>query len=200
MPHSTARDPAPEPRKSPEQKRQLIAERENRIEQRLQAGLQLQALHALPVYQLPAEMWLSILNRLELRAYPSLIAATWHLLRHHGIAPSYSTQQLKTILIGPRRGFFGFVEHAVDYSRDEHHGFLNCAFRRLLIAKLAPRSEFFRRFTDVTLRMRGGFERLPPELRDSIHGHFDIETNINVALACYRFSDQDIMWMTHEEV
>jgi len=200
MPHSTVQDPAPEPGKTPEENRQLIAERERRIEDRLKAGLQLQALHALPVYQLPAELWLNILKRLELHDYPSLIAATWHLLRHHGIAPAYSTQELKMMLVEPRRGFFGFVEHAVDHSRDENHGFLELAFRRLLITKLAPRPEFFRRFTDISRRLRGGFERLPPELRDNIYAHFDIGTNINVTLAGYRFSDQDIMWMTHEEV
>ena len=200
MPHSTFLDPTPEPRKTPEQKRQLIAAREAEIDERLNAGLQLQSLHALPVYQLPPELWLNILSRLELRAYPSLVAATWHLLRHYGIVPSYSTQQLKTILVEPRRGFFGSVEYAVDRSRDENHGFLDRTFRRLLITKLAPRPEFFRSFTDVNSRLRGGFERLPSELRDNIYNHFDIATNINVALACYRFSNQDIMWMTHEDV
>lgn len=198
MPHSTVQDPVPETRKTPEEKQKLNPE--TQIEERLKAGLQLQALHALPVYQLPAELWLNILNLLELHDYPPLLAATWHLLRHHGIAPTYSTQQLKTLLIEPRRGFFGFVEHAVDGSRGEHHGFLHLELRRLLITKLAPRPGFFPRFTDIRCRLHGGFQVLPPELRDSIYGHFDIATNIAVTLAGYRFSDQDMMWMTHEEV
>lgn len=200
MPHSTVQDPTLEPKKTLEEKRRLIAEREMQVEDRLKAGLQLQALHALSVYQLPPELLLNILDRLELHDYPSTLAATWHLMRHHGIAPAYSTQYLKMLLIKPRRGFFDSFEHAMDRSRGAQHGFLDREIRLLLITKLAPGPAFFPRFTDVRCRLRGGFERLPPELRDGIYKHFDIQTKIAVTLAAYRFSDQDIMWMTHEKV
>ena len=189
MPHSTLPPQLPGTRKSSNDK----------IEERFQAGLQLQALYALPIYQLPAEIMLNILNRLSQNDYPALIAATWHLLRHHGIAPAYSTARLKQILIEPRKGFFGSIEHATDSSR-EGSDFIPVDIRKLVISRLAPGPRFFPTFTNIGRRLRGGVEVLPPELLWPIYECLDPMANINLALACYRFSDRDIEWLTHQEV
>ena len=183
MPHSTLQHLATGPRKT--------------AEERSQARQQLRALYALPIYQLPAEIMLNILNRLELNDFPSLVPATWHLLRHHGIAPSILTPRLTSILEEARPGLFSSVENATDCSSNEY---LPLDLRRLVISHLAPRDQFFRSFTNIGLRFGGGFELLPMELRDNIFSHFDPTTNINVALACFRFSNRDIKWLTHEEV
>ena len=167
------------------------------IEARFQAGLQLQRLYSLPIYQLPAEIMLNILNRLQLDDYPAMIAATWHLLRHKGIAPLILTAQLKEILIWPRTGFFSSIERAIDPLSPEY---LPSQVRRLMISRLAPRPVFFSRFTNVGRRLRGGFQRLPAELIDHVFNFVDPENMINVALAAFRFSDRHIEWLTHEEV
>ena len=187
MPHATLPQQAVVKRKSSEK----------RIEERFQAGLQLQALYALPIYQLPAEIMLNVLNQLELKDYPALIAAAWHLLRHHGIAPSIPTPKLQWILVEPRRGFYTSFEHATDYSREKS---LPAVVRKQMFSRLAPGPSFFMTFTDVGVRLRGGLERLPPELKDLIFSKLDPATKVNVALAGYRFSDRDIEWLTHKEV
>ena len=185
MPHSTSQGQDNGARKS--------------IEERFQAGLRLQALYALPIYQLPAELMLNILDRIELREYPPIITALWHLLRHKGIAPTWPTTRLKQILVEPRCGFYGSFEDVIDRSKQDE-GYLPSNLRKLILHHLAPRPSFFTTFTNMGLRLRGGFERLPTELRDAIFRHFDPTTSILVALACYRFSDHDIQWLTHEKV
>ena len=187
MPHSTLPQQAVVKRKSSEE----------RIEERFQAGLQLQALYDLPIYQLPAETMLNVLNRLDLQDYPALIAAAWHLLRHHDIAPSIPTTKLKWILVEPRRGFYTSLEHATDYSRERS---LPAVLRKQMFSRLAPGPSFFTTFTNVGGRLRGGLERLPPEIKDLIFSKLDPATKVSVALAGYRFSDRDIEWLTHEEV
>ena len=169
------------------------------IEERFQAGLQLQTLYALPIYQLPAELMLNILDRLELCDYPPLITAAWHLLRHKGIAPTWPTVRLKQILVEPRCGFYCCFEDVIDQSKASKD-YLPSNLRELILHHLAPRPSFFTTFTNVGLRLRGGFERLPTELRDAIFRHFDPATNVLVALACFRFSDRDIQWLTHDKV
>ncbi|MCJ1280238.1 hypothetical protein MMC21_008065 [Puttea exsequens] len=200
MPHSTILDQATESKKTLEERKRVIEERDQHEEARCQAGIQFLQLHSLPIYLLPAEIWLNILSRLGLDDYPALIASLWHVLRHHLIVPRYSSQSLHDLLVEPRRGFFGSIEHAVDPSRTTSHGFLERQFRGLLLSKLAPRPAFFPSFTDVGNRLRGGFEHLPREIRDHVYNLLDIETSINVTLACYRFSDQDIFLLTHIEV
>ena len=185
MPHSTLQRPDHSARRL--------------IEERFEAGLQLQALYALPIYQLPAELMLNVLDRVELHDYPSLITATWHLLRHKGIAPTWPTARLKRILVEPRCGFYSSFEDVIDQSKADEC-YLPFNLRKLILHHLAPRPAFFTTFTDVGLRLRGGFELLPTELRDAIFRHFDPATNILVALACFRFSDLDIQWLTHEKV
>lgn len=185
MPHSTLQRPGSGTGKT--------------VEDRFQAGLQLQALYALPIYQLPAEIMLNIVNRLEMQDYPSLITATWHLLRHHGIAPVILTPRLKQVLVEPRCGFYGSVENATDKSR-EGDGYLPIDLRRLILHRLAPRHPFFSNFTNIGRRLRGGFENMPVEIHDMIFRRLDATTKINVTLACFRFSDRDIEWLTHEIV
>lgn len=76
--------------------------------QRAQRWQQLHTLYNLPMYSLPPELILVVLNHLDLDDYPSMIAATWHLLQHHGIIPRMSTPNLKRIverLNGPWREF-----------------------------------------------------------------------------------------------
>ena len=168
------------------------------IEARFQAGLQLTSLYELPIYKCPPEIMLMILSRLELRDFPSLIAACWHLLRHIGVAPIMLTSDLKETLTWPRHGFYGCIEHATDASRECKY--LPPLVRQQMRARLAPRPQFFQTFTDVGARLSGGFQRLPAELRDQVFRQMDIETLISVALAGFRFSDRDIEWLTHEEI
>ena len=74
--------------------------------QRAERRQQLRSLYALPLYSLPPELILVVLNHLDLNDYPSMIAATYHLLQHHGITPHLSTTrriQLVRRLNGPWR-------------------------------------------------------------------------------------------------
>lgn len=168
-------------------------------EERLAARERRRALYALPIYQLPAEIMLNILYWLQIGDFPSLIVAAWHLLRHHGIAENILTPRLRLILIEPRRGFYVSLGRAADPSNDDDK-YIPPDLRHLILNRLTPRDEFFRSFTSVALRLRGGFDRLPAELRDDVFRGLDPADNINVVLACFRFSDQDIEWLTHETV
>lgn len=169
------------------------------IEERFQAALQLHNLYSLPIYQLPPEILENIFDRLDLDDFPALIAAAWHLLRHSGVAPIIPSKELKEILLWPRHGFYGSIEHAIDPSRADR-GYIPRQLRRPMFSRLAPLPSFFLHFTDMRRRMRGGFQRVPVELFNHIFRHADIETMINVTLASFRFSDRHIEWLTHEEV
>lgn len=59
---------------------------------------QLEELYALPIYNLPTELVLSIIERLPMRDYPALILGALHLLRQHGIAPTLSTPEFHTLM------------------------------------------------------------------------------------------------------
>ena len=82
------------------------------IEDRLNAHTALFSLHDTPIYQIPAEVLLNVLDRLPVSDYPSLIPAIWHLLRHHEIVPTIPTEKLKLLLVWPRSGFFDSHAHA----------------------------------------------------------------------------------------
>lgn len=170
-----------------------------KIEERFQAGLDLQQLYALPIYQLPIEIMLNILSRLELHDFPSLVAACWHLLRHVGVADAIPTTRLRDIILWPRHGFFDSMDHATDPSRVDR-GFLPQPLRRTMHPHLAPWPPFFNNFTNLGARLRGPFRHMPTEIRQQIFRRLDPETMINVTLAGFRFSDQHIEWLTHEEV
>ncbi len=66
--------------------------------QRLERKQQLRTLYALPIYQLPPELILAILDKLDLIVFPAMIIGMFHLLRHHGIAPAMTTTDLKLFL------------------------------------------------------------------------------------------------------
>ena len=66
--------------------------------QRLERKEQLSSLYALPIYTLPPELILKIVDELDLIEFPAMIIAMFHLLRHHGIAPSMPTIDLKIFL------------------------------------------------------------------------------------------------------
>lgn len=66
--------------------------------QRLERRQQLYALYALPIYQLPPELILTILDKLDLIVFPAMIIGMFHLLRHHGIAPLMTSFDLKRFL------------------------------------------------------------------------------------------------------
>lgn len=71
---------------------------------------QLEELYALPIYKLPTELVLSVIERLSMQDYPALILGALHLLRQHGIAPTLSTPDFHT-LMGSK------AAHAQDTSR-----------------------------------------------------------------------------------
>lgn len=66
--------------------------------QRVERKQQLHTLYALPIYQLPPELILTILDKLDLIVFPAMIIGMYHLLRHHGIAPLMTTTDLKRFL------------------------------------------------------------------------------------------------------
>ena len=68
------------------------------ISRRLHRKQQLRTLYALPIYHLPPELILKIVDQLDLIEFPAMIIGMFHLLRHHGIAPSMPTADLKIFL------------------------------------------------------------------------------------------------------
>ena len=176
-----------------------IPKRTEIADQRFEASRGLLELCNLPIYQLPAEIMLNVLRLLQLEDYPSLIVATWHLLRHHNIAENFPTPRLKQILIWPRCGFFDSYFNA-SHGAHERDAFIPSQMRRHLLHRLSPGGQFFRNFTNLRARLRGGFHILPMEIRNQILTSLEPTDNINLVLACFRFSDQDIEWLTHENV
>ena len=59
---------------------------------------QLDALYALPIYNIPTELILCIIERLSMQDYPALILGAFHLLRHFGIAPILSTPEFHALM------------------------------------------------------------------------------------------------------
>ena len=64
----------------------------------LERKQELSSLYGLPIYSLPPELILKIVDELDLIEFPAMIIAMFHLLRHHGIAPSMPTIDLKIFL------------------------------------------------------------------------------------------------------
>ena len=104
------------------------------------------------------------------------------------------------MLLWPRSGFFDSYTHACSPANEETDAFIPQVMRKPILHRLSPRDEFFRTFTDLRQRLRGGFSVLPMEIRDQILETLEPHDCINVVLAGFRFSDQDIEWMTHEKV
>ena len=55
-------------------------------------------------YALPAELLLNVLDRLDILDFPSLICATYPLLRHHSIAPPMLPQELAEMMAAASSG------------------------------------------------------------------------------------------------
>lgn len=64
--------------------------------------VKLLALYANPLYSLPTELMLAILERLDLSEYAALMVAAYHLLVHHGLAPWIDSIQLGALMDGCR--------------------------------------------------------------------------------------------------
>ena len=162
--------------------------------ERRAASQKLAALYALPIYTLPPELIMNVLQRLDLNDFPALLSGLMPLLRRCGIVHGMSTPRLQRLLIEPRRGFYGSLSRAIDPGNDEY---LPSIVRRCIIHRLSPRDEFFRHFTDMPSRL---FPRLPCELRHQVLSKLGPNENINVALASFRFSDDDIERLTGDSV
>ena len=67
---------------------------------------QLQALYKIPLYSLPPELILNILNMLSAVEFSSFTFAAFHLMRRHGIAPAFTTERIMTLLSPPPSGQF----------------------------------------------------------------------------------------------
>lgn len=166
-------------------------------EQRLQVCQQLRTLYALPLYQLPSELVLNVLQRLDIRDYPSMIVAAMPLFRRCGIVRDMNTSRLRRLLLEPRRGLYVSIPSVTDPTNDRY---LPPVSRQFVFHPLVPRDEVFRNLTSVTLRLRGGFERLPVELHDAIFDHLGPVDKTSLVLASFRFSDADVELLTHERV
>lgn len=167
------------------------------IEERIRDYQRLQALYSLPIYRLPAEIILNILDNLDLDDYPAFIVAAMPLLRRCGIAESMTTARLRRLLMEPRRGFYASFAAVADPTNDRY---IPRVFRQSILHRLAPREAAFRTLTVMPLRLRGGFERLPVELRLPIFNRLDAVDRVSLVLASFRFSDECIEGLTHEKI
>lgn len=75
------------------------------------------------------------------------------------------------------------------------------SLRQSLLPRLAPfRSQFWRTFSPLHYRLRGGFEKLPSEVTYMILDRLEVGDKIRVVLAAWRFGDRDLEIMTGERV
>ena len=166
-------------------------------EERVQERQQLIALYSLPLYSLPAELVLHVLSLLDLEDFPTFIVAAMPLMRRCGIVKNMDTPRLRRLLMEPRQGFYASLASVADPTSDRY---MPPVFRQFILHRLSPRDAAFRTLTFVPLRLRGGFERLPAELRNAIFSELSPVDKVNLVLACFRFSDEDIEHLTHEKV
>ena len=166
-------------------------------EERLRARRQLRELYALPIYRLPAELIIKVLDHLDLEDYPAFIVAAMPLLRQCGFMQDVDTPRLRSLLLQARRGFYASFSAVADPSNRDY---MPPVFRHHILHRLSPRDGAFRSLTTIPLRLRGGFERLPAELRNQIFDFLGPDDKMRLVLACYRFSDDDIERLTHEKV
>ena len=158
---------------------------------------QLQALQALPLYQLPTELVLQVLQLLEVSDYPAIISATLPLLRRCNIVQNMSTARLRLLLMDNRRGFFTSLSQITDRESEVH---IPPVFEGSILDRLSPTGVFFPHLANVPKRLRGDFNRLPIELNILIFQQLSTLDKISLVLACYRFSDDEIESMTHQKV
>lgn len=62
---------------------------------------QVRNLYSLPIYRLPPELLVAILKMLSVVEFSSFTFAAYHLMRYHGIAPSYTTERIVALLSPP---------------------------------------------------------------------------------------------------
>lgn len=67
--------------------------------QRVERAQQQKELMATPLYRLPAELLINIVDRVDLVNFPALMIAIFHLLRKRGIVPTYPTDMLQLVLL-----------------------------------------------------------------------------------------------------
>ncbi len=170
--------PAPQP-PSPRREANEVSE----------AYQQLQALEAMPIYRLPAELVLQVLEDLTFKDYPAFISATLPILRRCNIVQNMSTGRLRSLLIRRRHGLFTTDPSLQDPRTDSLS--LSSAMDRALVPNLSA----------MALRWRGnGFDGLPNELKSLIIQELGPIDKISLVLAWHRFPDSDIESMTHEEI
>ena len=185
---------------APDETTPTISTATDHADARFEASRKFLELCSLPIYRLPAEILVNVLTFVPIDTYPSLIPATWHLLRHKGIVSPIPTDRLQAILIWPRTGFFDSLANA-STPPPTRRAYIDKSMRKPLLSRLAPRPQFFwEGFTDVKARLRGGFERLPREVKDTVLEMLEPEGKVNVVLAAFRFADEQIEWMTGEKV
>lgn len=158
---------------------------------------QLRVLQALPLYQLPTELVLQILRNLNLDDYPAIISAALPLLRRCNIVQNMPTSRLRLLLMGNRCCFIGPLSQLADPRSDTY---MSAVVRHSVRHRQSPIDTSFWRLSHIPVRLRGDFDKLPYELRILIILQLDTLDKINLVLACYRFSDEDIERMTHERV
>ena len=194
MPHATIRPHRPAPKKTAED---AVLAHEKAADDMTVACQQLRVLQALPLYQLPTELVLQVLYNLDLDDYPAIISATLPLLRRCNIVQNMPTPRLRSLLMENRCGFIGPLSRFVDPESDTY---MPPVFRHSIRHRLSPMNTSFWRLSNMPLRLRGDFDKLPYELRTLIIIQLDTLDKINLVLACYRFSDEDIERMTHERI
>ena len=183
MPHATTMSHPPVPRKT--------------TEDMAVACQQLQKLQSLPLYQLPTELVLQVLQLLEVNDYPAIISATLPLLRRCNIVQDMSTPRLRLLLMDNRRGFFASLSQIADLESDVQ---IPPILRQSILDRLSSAGALFPNLNDMPRNLRGNFDKLPFELSILIIQQLSTLDKINLVLACYKFSDDDIERMTHQKV
>lgn len=193
MPHATSVQRRRAPKRTAED---AVQAPERAVDDRITCWQQLHVLQAPPLYQLPTELVLQVLQNLNLDDYPAVISAVLPLLRRCNIVQNMSTSRLRSLLLGHR------VDSVEPLPRIPSHKFASYLPTGLHDSARDHLSPFRYPFLlpNIPFRLRGDFDKLPYELKIIIILQLDILDKISLVLACYTFSDEDIERMTHEKV
>ena len=145
---------------------------------------QLRALEALPLYRLPTELVLQVLQNLTFKDYPAFISATLPLLRRCRLIQNMSTRRLRWLLTRRRNGFVRTLPR-LGNSGIQSHSF-------------GPPVPDFSAM--ALTRRASGFHGLPNELQALVIQNLGTVDKINLVLAWHKFSDSDIERMTWERI
>ncbi|KAI4242484.1 MAG: hypothetical protein L6R40_004038 [Gallowayella cf. fulva] len=80
---------------------------------RTQRAEQFKKLHQTPIFRLPTEMLVNIVDRVDLVNFPNFLIACFHLFRQRGIVPSYPTEMLQTLLLREEEGKIQSPPHSL---------------------------------------------------------------------------------------